>query len=59
MMRTDAHYAVVAGGNLAQHKLTIEELLQHTDATLVGSTNVLQKISEGVQPWYVIRFQGK
>jgi hypothetical protein len=47
----------VGGFNLEEHGATIDSWLQKSGAELVGTTNATLKISEGLQPWYVVRFK--
>ena len=56
-IRQQAQYVVLGGFNLQMHGQTIDHWLQYSGAELVGTTNVLLKIAEGLQPWYVVRFQ--
>jgi len=50
-------YAVVGGANLAEKGATLDGWLQQTDAELVATTNAMLKVTEGLQPWYVVRFK--
>jgi len=56
-IRRQVQYVVVGGFNLAEHNLTFEAWRQQSGAELVGTTNATLKISEGPQPWYVVRFK--
>jgi hypothetical protein len=56
-IRQRVQYAVVGGFNLASHGQTIDGWLKTSGAELVSSTNALLKITEGVQPWYLVRFK--
>ncbi len=49
-------YAVVGGLNLKLRQTTLDEWMQKTGAQLVAATNATQKVTEGPQPWYVVRF---
>jgi hypothetical protein len=50
-------YAVVGGLNLQLRGTTLDAWLQKTGAEVVASTNATQKVSEGPQMWYVVRFK--
>ena len=50
-------YAVVGGLNLQLRGMTLDAWLQKTGAEVVATTNATQKVSEGPQAWYVVRFQ--
>ena len=50
-------YAVVGGLNLQLRGTTLDAWLQKTGAEIVASTNATQKVSEGPQMWYVVRFK--
>jgi hypothetical protein len=56
-MRQRVQYVIVGGFNLESHGQTIEGWQQRADAELVSTTNALLKITEGVQPWYLVRFK--
>jgi hypothetical protein len=56
MIRASVQYAVVSGFNLKYHNLILADWLQQTGAEVVGSTTATLKVSEGEQPWYVVRF---
>lgn len=49
-------YAVVGGLNLKLRQTTLDEWLKKTGAQLIATTNATQKVNEGPQPWYVVRF---
>jgi hypothetical protein len=55
-IRQRAQIIVVGGFNLQSHGQTIDGWLKTSGAELVSTTNALLKITEGVQPWYVVRF---
>jgi hypothetical protein len=48
-------YVVVGELNLKLRGLTFEEWRQKTGAELIASANATQKVSEGPQPWFVVR----
>jgi len=48
-------YVVVGGLNLKFENQTPEWWLQKTGAELVGTAEAVVKVSEGPQPWYVVR----
>ncbi len=50
-------YAVVGGLNLQLRDTTLDAWLQKIGAELIASTNATQKVSEGPQPWFVVRFK--
>ena len=56
-IRRQVEYAVVGGFNLKMRHTTIEDWLQQSGAELVASTNATLKVSEGPQPWFVVRFK--
>ena len=56
-IRQRVQYVVIGGFNLQTHGQTIDNWLQAADAGLVGITNVTLKISEGSQPWHVVKFK--
>ena len=56
-IRTNVEYVVVGGYNLMCRNLTLDAWLQRTGAELVGTTNATLKVTEGLQPWYVVRFK--
>jgi hypothetical protein len=49
-------YVIVGGENLKEQNTTLAAWLQQSGAQLVATTNAVLKISEGWQPWYVVRF---
>jgi hypothetical protein len=48
---------VLGGFNLKTHNMTLGGWLQKSGAELIASTNATLKVSEGPQPWYVVRFK--
>lgn len=52
-------YFIIGGYNLKSHQMTIDDWLQSHDAELVASTNATLKVSEGPQPWYIVRLNKK
>ena len=50
-------YVVVGGLNLQLRGTTLDAWLQKSSAELVASTNATLKVSEGPQPWHVVRFK--
>jgi hypothetical protein len=50
-------YVVVGGLNLQLRGTTFDAWRQKTGAEVVASTNATQKVSEGPQAWYVVRFK--
>lgn len=55
-IRARVQYVVVGGFNLQNHGSTLDAWLQAAGAKLVATTNLMEKITEGKQPWYVVRF---
>ncbi len=58
-IRQRAQIVVVGGFNLQSHGQTIDGWLAASHAELIGITNVVLKISEGAQPWYVARLRSE
>jgi hypothetical protein len=56
-IRQQVQYVVVGGENLKEQSTKLDEWLQKSGAELVATTNATVKISEGLQPWYVVRFK--
>ncbi|HEY4984380.1 MAG TPA: hypothetical protein VIJ24_04905, partial [Verrucomicrobiae bacterium] len=56
-VRQRVQYVVVGGFNLQLRRTTLEAWLEQSGAELVATTNATLKVSEGVQPWYVVRFK--
>lgn len=50
-------YAAVGGLNLKLRGVALDDWLEKTGAEIVGTTNATLKVSEGPQPWYVVRFK--
>jgi hypothetical protein len=50
-------YVVVGGLNLQLRGMTLDTWLQKTGAELVASTNATLKVSEGPQPWHLVRLK--
>jgi hypothetical protein len=50
-------YAVVGGLNLRVRGTTLDAWLQKSGAQLVAATNATLKVSEGPQPWFVVRLK--
>jgi hypothetical protein len=50
-------YVIVGGLNLQLRRMKLDAWLQRTGAELVASTNATLKVSEGPQPWFVVRFK--
>ena len=55
--KQEIEYAVVGGANLAFNHVELAKWLESTDAELVASTNAILKVTEGLQPWYLVRFR--
>jgi hypothetical protein len=56
-IRRQIQYVVVGGFNLEENNTTLDVWLQSSGAELVATTNATLKITEGLQPWYVVRFK--
>jgi hypothetical protein len=54
--RQHVEYVVVGGFNLARRGETFEAWRQQSGAELFATTNATMKVGEGLQPWYVVRF---
>ena len=50
-------YVVVGGLNLQLRGLTLDDWLKRTGAELVARTNGILKVTEGPQPWFLVRFR--
>ena len=55
--RQKVQYVVVGGFNLQYHGTTLAAWLQQSGGKVVGITNATMKVSEGPQPWYVVRLE--
>ncbi len=49
-------YVVVSGLNLEQKKTTLATWLAQSGAELIATTNLTVKVSDGPQPWHIVRF---
>jgi hypothetical protein len=56
-IRQQVQYVVMGGYNLKEHNLTLDAWLLQSGAELVATTNATMKVSEGLQPWHVVRFK--
>ncbi len=56
-IRQHVQYVVVGGFNLKENNMTLDTWLQSSGAELVATTNATMKVTEGPQPWYVVRFK--
>ncbi len=56
-IRQHVQYVVVGGFNLKQHDTTFDAWLRASGAELVATTNATLKVSEGLQPWYIVQFK--
>jgi hypothetical protein len=50
-------YAVVGGFNLHDRNTTIEAWLKQSGAELITTTNATMTVTQGPQPWYLVRFK--
>ncbi|MEI9963249.1 MAG: hypothetical protein WDM76_19690 [Limisphaerales bacterium] len=57
LIRQKVQYVVVGGYNLKQLDTTLEGWMEQSGTQLVASTNVVLKVGEGLQPWYIVRFK--
>ncbi len=56
-IRQQVQYVVVGGFNLKEQHTTLDAWLQQSGAELFATTNATLKVTEGLQPWYVVRFK--
>jgi hypothetical protein len=49
-------YAVVGSVNLAENHTTLAEWQKKTGAELIATTLATQSVTQGPQPWYIVRF---
>jgi hypothetical protein len=49
-------YVVIGGLNLKYHQISLDDWASKNGAQFVATTNVTQKVVEGPQPWYLVRF---
>jgi hypothetical protein len=56
-IRRQVRCVVVGGYNLKENNTTLDAWLQSSGAELVATTNATLKITEGPQPWHVVRFK--
>jgi hypothetical protein len=56
-IRQRVQYVVVGGYNLKQQNTTVDAWMQSSGVELVATTNATLKVSEELQPWYVVRFK--
>jgi hypothetical protein len=50
-------FAVVSGLCLKEHDTALDKWLEAHNAELLASTNATIKVTDGPQPWYVVRFK--
>jgi hypothetical protein len=55
--RQNIQYVVLGGYNLAYHNTTLAAWLEKSRAEMAGVTSATIKVSEGPQPWYVVRLK--
>jgi hypothetical protein len=51
------HYGVVSGLHLQDKHTTIDEWLQKAGAELIFTTNATMTVSQGPEPWYLVRLK--
>jgi len=56
-IRARVQYVVLGGFNLERRGTTLDAWQLQSGAELVAATNATLKVSEGLQPWYVVRFK--
>ena len=49
-------YAVVGGANLAANGIALTDWLKRTTSVLIATNTAILKVTEGPQPWYIVRF---
>jgi hypothetical protein len=54
-IRERVEYVVVGGFNLNRRGTTLDAWLRQSGAELIATTNATVKVTEGPQPWYVVR----
>jgi hypothetical protein len=54
--RRHIRYMVVGGFNLSEHNTTLAAWQERTGAELVATTTATMLVSQGPQPWYLLRF---
>lgn len=57
LIRQHVEYVVVSGFNLQQHSMTFDAWRRQSGGELVATTNAMLKLTEGLQPWYIVRFK--
>jgi hypothetical protein len=57
LLRSRVEYVVVGGYNLGVLQLSLADWLQRNNAELIARTNLLVKLNEGPQDWYVTRLK--
>jgi hypothetical protein len=50
-------YTVVGGFNLTDHGTSIQDWLHKTGAEIIATTNATMTVTQGSQPWYLVRFK--
>jgi hypothetical protein len=50
-------YAVLGGYNMRTHNVALDDWMQQAGAERVASTNATLKVSEGPQPWFIVRLK--
>ena len=55
--RRGIRFAVVGGAYLNASGVGLEDWLKRTGADLFATTSARLKVAEGIQPWYVVRFE--
>jgi hypothetical protein len=57
LIQQHVRYVVVGGFNLKEQNTALDAWLKQSGAEIYASTNATLKLTEGVQPWYVVRFK--
>jgi hypothetical protein len=50
-------YVVVGGFNLSQNHVPLDDWLSRSRGDLIATTSATLKVSEGPQPWYIVRLR--
>jgi hypothetical protein len=56
-IRQKVQYVVVGGLNLQEHHTTLDAWLAQSGAELFATATATLKVSDGPQPWYIVRFK--
>src|SRR5262249_41564137 len=56
-LRSRTEYVAVGKYSLQAHQMNIDDWLRTNNAELVATTNIMVKVLEGPQPWYITRLK--